>query len=121
MSKKDKIELGEVVIPGWLPGMAEILIDEAEDRLGNVEGKSRKEWVKQTLKSAARAHDAKGVPDWIENPAEDAIISIIIEAVFALKFRTRTKEERAIRRRERRAVRNRRKVKKTAKRVGEKK
>lgn len=140
MSKKDKIELGEVVIPGWLPGMADILIEEAEDRLGNVEGKARKEWVKDTLKAAARVHDAKGIPDWIENPAEDAIISIIVEAVFALKFRTRTKEERAIRRRERRAIRSVRKVKhagtrlerkiaqaarkglgKTAKRVGEKK
>tara|TARA_R110000824_G_scaffold193837_1_gene376271 strand:- start:2266 stop:2625 length:360 start_codon:yes stop_codon:yes gene_type:complete len=103
MSKK--IELGEVTIPGWLPGMADALIEQAEEFLGEADGLDRKQWVLQTLKAAARAHDVKSIPDWIENPAEDAIISLVVESIFSLKFRTRTPEERAARKAERRAKR----------------
>jgi hypothetical protein len=87
-----------VVIPGWLPGMADALIDQAEDYLGGADGKTRKQWVKDTLKSAARAHDIKGVPDWIERPAEDLLIDLVIECVYSFKFRTLTPEERSERR-----------------------
>ena len=111
-----KIELGEVTIPGWLPGMADVLIDQAEEFLGEANGLDRKQWVLQTLKAAARAHDVKNLPDWIENPAEDAIISLMVESIFSLKFRTRTPEERAVRKAERRAKRAKKKDRRAARR-----
>jgi len=99
MSDLEKLE--GIAIPGWLPGMADVLIDQAEDYLGHADGKTRKQWVKDTLKGVARAHDVQGIPDWIERPAEDLLIDLVIECVFSLKFRTLSPEERAERRAER--------------------
>jgi len=101
----DNADLGTIKIPGWLPGAADLLIDQAEEFLGEKDGKTRKQWVMDSLKGIARTHDLKGVPDWIERPLEDAVISLVIEAIFALKFKTRTPEERAQRKADRRARR----------------
>ncbi len=90
----DSVELGTIKIPGWLPGATELLVQQAEDLLGNADGKTRKQWVMDTLKTIARTHDIEGVPNWIERPMEDAIISLVIETIFALKFKTMTPEER---------------------------
>jgi hypothetical protein len=113
----DSIELGTVKIPGWLPGAADLLIDQAEDFLGDADGKTRKQWVMDTLKGIARAHDIKGIPNWIERPMEDAIISLVIETLFALKFKTITPEERAERRAKRRAKRAEKKAARQEKRA----
>ena len=109
-----------IVIPGWLPGMADVLIDQAEDYLGHADGKTRKQWVKETLKKVARAHDVEGVPNWIERPAEDLLIDIVIECIFSLKFRTLTPEERAERREERKKRRAEKKAARQARRKARK-
>ena len=91
------IELGTIKVPGWLPGAADLLIDQAEEFLGEADGKTRKQWVMDTLKTLARAHDIEGVPDWIERPLEDAVISLVVETIFAFKFKRVTEEERIYR------------------------
>jgi len=111
------VELGTVKIPGWLPGAADLLIDQAEDFLGDADGKTRKQWVMDTLKGIARAHDIQGVPNWIERPLEDAVISLVIETLFSLKFKTITPEERAERRAKRQAKRADKKAARQAKRA----
>lgn len=105
MGKNKSFELGEITIPGWLPGMADALIDQAEEHLIGTSGKSKKAWVKDTLKAAARAHDVEFIPDWLEHPLEDGIIDLIIEAIFSLKFKTLTPEERGEKREARREKR----------------
>lgn len=118
MSELEKLE--GIAIPGWLPGMADVLIDQAEDYLGHADGKTRKQWVKDTLKSVARAHDVEGIPDWIERPAEDLLIDLVIECVFSLKFRTLSPEERAERRAERKKRRAEKKAARQARRAARK-
>lgn len=113
----DSVELGTIKIPGWLPGAADLLIDQAEDFLGDSDGKTRKQWVMDTLKGIARTHDIPGVPNWIERPLEDAVISLVIETLFSLKFKTLTPEERAERRAKRKAKRADRKAERQAKRA----
>lgn len=89
------VDFGTIKVPGWLPGAADLLIDQAEEFLGDSDGKTRKQWVMDTLKGLARAHDIQGVPDWIERPLEDAIISLVIETLFAFKFKRLTEQEKA--------------------------
>ncbi len=115
------VDLGTVKIPGWLPGAADLLIDQAEEFLGESDGKTRKQWVMDTLKGIARAHDIPGVPNWIERPLEDAVISLVIETIFAIKFKTITPEERAERRAKRRAKRAEKKAARQARREARKK
>ena len=124
----DSIELGTIKIPGWLPGAAELLIQQAEDFLGDSDGKTRKQWVMATLKGIARAHDIKGLPNWIERPMEDVIISLVIETIFALKFKTHTPEEKAerklnrqMRRAEKRRVRHAKRMQRLAEKAQKKK
>jgi len=114
------LDLGAIKIPGWLPGMTDALIDLAEEHLAENDGQTRKQWVLDTLKDAARAHDVKSIPDWIEHPAEDAIISLVIEAIFSLKFKVLTPEERAQRKLERRARRAEKRASRRAKRAAKK-
>ncbi len=87
------VDLGTIKIPGWLPGAADLLIAQAEEFLGDSDGKTRKQWVMDTLKTVARAHDIEGIPDWIERPLEDAVISLVIETIFAFRFKRITDEE----------------------------
>jgi hypothetical protein len=105
MGKNKSFELGKITIPGWLPGMADTLIEQAEDYFGDASGQSKKVWVKDTLKAAARAHDIKFIPDWIEHPMEDGIIDLIVESIYSLKFKTLTPEERVEKREVRKAKR----------------
>ena len=117
------IELGTIKIPGWLPGAADLLIDQAEDFLGESDGKTRKQWVMDTLKTLARAHDIKGVPDWLEQPLEDGVISLVVETIFAFKFKTLTPEEkiyRQLHRQKKRAERKKIRASRKAQRRAEK-
>tara|TARA_R110000751_G_scaffold296733_1_gene406061 strand:- start:691 stop:1068 length:378 start_codon:yes stop_codon:yes gene_type:complete len=114
------IELGTIKIPGWLPGAADLLIGQAEEFLGEADGKTRKQWVMDTLKTLARAHDIEGVPDWIERPLEDAVISLVVETIFAFKFKRITEEERIYRQLNRQKKRTERKKIRSAKRASRK-
>jgi len=89
------IDFGTIKVPGWLPGAADLLIDQAEEFLGTSDGKTRKQWVMDTLKGLARAHDIHQIPDWIERPLEDALISLVIETIFAFKYKRLTEQEKA--------------------------
>lgn len=71
-------------LPGWLAEAAETLIRTAERLIpGPSRGPGKKRWVTTALKKLAREHDIAAIPDWIETPAEDIIIDVVVELVFS--------------------------------------
>lgn len=73
----------DIKLPGWLGNAATDLIGLAERLIpGAQRGPARKRWVKESLRKLLREHDIAAIPNWVEGPAEDMIVDIVVELVF---------------------------------------
>jgi hypothetical protein len=80
--------------PRWLMDAVPVLINTAEQLIqGHNKGKQKKAWVKDMLKSLARNHDIKAVPNFVEHPLEEAAIDIIVEVSFMMMPLSRKPEK----------------------------
>lgn len=60
---------------------AEVIFDKPKS------GAEKKKWVKEMAIEAGRKIDIKWLPNFIENPIKDGIISIVIDVLWALLFK----------------------------------
>lgn len=82
------MKLPSVRLPPWMSSGVSELIALAERLIpGTGRGPARKAWVKESLKKLLREHDLEAIPDWIEGPAEDLIVDVVVELVFSQLFR----------------------------------
>jgi hypothetical protein len=72
-----------IAIPPWLFDAANELIGTAEKLItGEKKGTNRKRWVTAGLRKLLREHNVEQIPDWIEKPAEELIVDVLVEVVF---------------------------------------
>jgi len=62
-------------------------MDLAEELFGPGSGAKKKAWVRAALLDAARSVDVPSIPNWIENPAKEALVDFLIEVVWGLHFK----------------------------------
>jgi hypothetical protein len=60
---------------------------EAEEALPSKPGSDKKEWVKMRAREAVKHIDLKKLPAFLEDPIKDAVVSVIIDVVWALVFK----------------------------------
>ncbi|MFN7146881.1 MAG: hypothetical protein ACK4YP_24110 [Myxococcota bacterium] len=80
------MDLSALKLPSWLLPTLHRLMGLAEDLFGPGTGAAKKRWVKAALLDALRSVDVPNVPDWIENPAKEALVEFLIEVVWSLHF-----------------------------------
>ncbi len=80
------MDLSKINLPAWLPGTVKKLMNLAEEVFGPGTGATKKAWVRAALLDAAKAVDIPSIPNWIENPAKEALVDVIIEVVWGLHF-----------------------------------
>ncbi len=83
------LNLDTLALPTWLLPTVRDLMTLAERMLGSGTGPAKKRWVKAALLDALRAVDVPGVPNWIEEPAKEALVGFLIEVVWSLHFQPR--------------------------------
>lgn len=81
------MDLSLIKLPSWLLPNLHRLMSLAEDLFGSGTGAAKKRWVRAALLDALRSVDVPKVPDWIENPAKEALVDFLIEVVWSLHFR----------------------------------
>lgn len=82
------MDLSAIKLPSWLLPTLHRLMGVAEDLFGPGAGAAKKRWVRAALLNALRTVDVPKVPDWIENPAKEALVDFLIEVVWSLHFRS---------------------------------
>ena len=80
------MDLSKINLPAWLPGTVKKLMNLADEIFGPGTGATKKAWVRQALLDAAKAVDIPSIPNWIENPAKEALVDVIIEVIWGLHF-----------------------------------
>lgn len=80
------MDLSQIKLPSWLAPNLHKLMDLAEEIFGPGTGPTKKAWVRQALLDAAKAVDVPSIPNWIENPAKEALVDFLIEVVWGLHF-----------------------------------
>ncbi len=60
---------------------------DAEKTLPTKPGSDKKTWVKEQVRDAVKHIDLKKVPPFLEEPIKDAVVSVIIDVVWALVFK----------------------------------
>ncbi len=80
------MDLSKITLPAWLPGTVKKLMNLAEEVFGPGTGATKKAWVRTALLDAAKNVDIAAIPNWIENPAKEVLVDIIIEVIWGLHF-----------------------------------
>ncbi|MFZ5480629.1 MAG: hypothetical protein ACOZNI_27955 [Myxococcota bacterium] len=80
------MDLYQIKLPDWLLPNLHKLMELAEDIFGPGTGAQKKAWVRAALLDAAKSVDVPSIPNWIENPAKEALVSFLIEVVWSLHF-----------------------------------
>lgn len=80
------MDLSQIKLPSWLAPNLHKLMGIAEEVFGPGTGARKKAWVRGALLDAARAVDVPSIPNWIENPAKEALVDFLIEVVWSLHF-----------------------------------
>ena len=80
------MDLSTIKLPNWLLPNLHKLMDLAEEIFGPGTGATKKAWVRSALLDAAKAVDIPSIPNWIENPAKEALVDFLIEVVWGLHF-----------------------------------
>lgn len=75
-------------IPSWFSRLAHQLVTAAEHAFKIPKsGATKKAWVENALKAALHAAASLDpIPDWIENPIADVIVSVVVEALWGALF-----------------------------------
>lgn len=73
--------------PAWLRPATTTLMDLAEQLFGGASGPRKRAWVRTALRELARTIDVPGLPEGIERAVEDALIDVVIEAIWEVRFR----------------------------------
>ena len=81
------MDLSKINLPAWLPGTVKKLMGLAEEVFGPGTGATKKAWVRTALLDAAKAVDVPSIPNWIENPAKELLVDLIIDVIWGLHFR----------------------------------
>lgn len=69
--------------PQLLPTVAD-LMRTAEAVFGPKTGAEKKAWVKARAIELAGKFDLKNVPNWIENPAKEVVIGLVVDILWGL-------------------------------------
>jgi hypothetical protein len=80
------MDLSQITLPTWLAPNLHKLMGIAEEIFGSGTGATKKAWVRAALLDAAKAVDVPSIPNWIENPAKEALVDFLIEVVWSLHF-----------------------------------
>lgn len=80
------IDLTKIKLPDWLTPNIRSLMNIAEELFGSGSGAKKKAWVRQAALSAAKQVDIPQIPNWIEDPAKEALVDFLIEVVWGLHF-----------------------------------
>ena len=67
--------------------LVRVAMIDAESILPGKGGAEKKAWVKDKVKDAAKSIDLKKVPSFLEDPIRDALISVVVDVVWALAFK----------------------------------
>ena len=81
------MDLSNINLPAWLPGTVKKLMGLAEEVFGPGTGATKKAWVRTALLDAAKGVDIASIPNWIENPAKELLVDLIIDVIWGLHFR----------------------------------
>jgi len=82
-----KIEFEFPPIDPSLVETIRLAMSDAESALPGGNGAAKKAWVKAKVKDAAKHLDLKKVPGFLEDPIREAVISVIVDVVWATVFR----------------------------------
>ncbi len=80
------MDLSTLKLPAWIAPTLQRLMGLAEEIFGPGTGATKKAWVRTALLDAAKAVDIPSIPNWIENPAKEALVDFLIEVVWGLHF-----------------------------------
>ena len=80
------MDLSQIKLPSWLLPNLHKLMSIAEEIFGEGTGATKKAWVRAALLNAAKSVDVPSIPNWIENPAKEALVDFLIEVVWSLHF-----------------------------------
>lgn len=78
--------IGRIKLPKQITGAVMRLMETAETLFPATSGAKKKAWVLKNVRELVREIDIKGLPDWIEDPLLDALVGIVIEALWGALF-----------------------------------
>ncbi len=80
------MDLSHLSLPPWFATTAKSLMHIAEELFGAGAGADKKAWVRAALLDAAKVIDIPQIPNFIENPLKEALVSLVIEVIWSLHF-----------------------------------